>query len=279
MPILTESRQRELVMLLQQLGFENTGDVNWPLLDLALSHPSLDRHHNNDRLEFFGDSVLRLIVAAFLYESYPELSVGELSAIRADLVSDAYLKTLAEAYNFEQIIAVGASARQDPTGLTRRLADAVEAVLGALYLSWPTDGISRLRQWLDPHFQQRTRDILQDPARHNAKAALQELTQRIWGRLPEYRLVKSQSHPPWFEMEVWGLGQRWGSGQGRSKKAAEMAAARIAFKALSKSPPILGASKSDVSKSDVSKSDVSESDVSELDASKSAAPASVKDPT
>jgi hypothetical protein len=81
---------------------------------------------------------------------------------------------------------------------------------------------------------QRVEQWFQDPTRRNPKAALQELTQRWWGILPEYRLVAAQEHPPRFTMEVWGQGQCWGRGEGRSKKAAEMAAAAQAYQYLQK---------------------------------------------
>ncbi len=232
---LPPSRQQALQQLLTRLGFTRVGDVNWELLDLALVHPSLDHDRNNDRLEFFGDAVLRIAATEFLYTAFPDRAVGVLSAIRSDLISDAHLAELADLYGLDRYLAMGPSARHDPKGRTRRLSDAFEAVLGALYLSWqPQEGeaIRRLRTWLDPHLRRRTLEVLQDPTHHNAKAALQELTQGVWGELPTYRLIGSQDHPPHFQVEVWGQDRCWGQGEGRSKKLAEIAAAKQAYLAI-----------------------------------------------
>ncbi len=225
-------RRHALEHLLNRLGFRDPAwleQLRWDLLDQALVHPSLDSQRNNDRLEFLGDSVLRLLATEFLFQSYPHLSVGELTAVRSDLISDAHLAELADLHGLERYLELGSSSQNDLAGRERRLADAFEAVLGSLYLSWGMHTLSRLHPWLDPYFRQRVEQWFQDPTRRNPKAALQELTQRRWGILPEYRLVAAQEHPPRFTMEVWGQGQCWGRGEGRSKKAAEMAAAAQAY--------------------------------------------------
>jgi ribonuclease-3 len=228
-------RRRLLEQLLARLGFKDPTwleQLRWDLLDQALIHPSRDGQRNNDRLEFLGDSVLRILATEFLCQSYPHLSVGELTAIRSDLISDAHLAELADLHGLERYLELGSSCQNDLAGRARRLADAFEALLGSLYLSWGIHTLSRLHPWLDPYFRQRVEQWFQDPTRRNPKAALQELTQRWWGILPEYRLVAAQEHPPRFTMEVWGQGQCWGRGEGRSKKAAEMAAAAQAYQYL-----------------------------------------------
>ncbi|MGY2975124.1 ribonuclease III [Thermostichus sp. MS-CIW-37] len=228
-------RRRALEHLLARLGFRDPAlleQLRWDLLDQALIHPSLDGQRNNDRLELLGDSVLRILVTEFLFQSYPHLSVGELTAIRSDLTSDAYLAELADLHGLDRYLEVGSSSQNDLAGRGRRLADAFEALLGAFYLSWGIYTLPRLHPWLDPYLHRRVEQWFQDPTRRNPKAALQELTQRLWGSLPEYRLVAAQEHPPHFTMEVWGQGRCWGRGEGRSKKAAEMAAAAQAYKHL-----------------------------------------------
>ncbi len=225
-------RRRALEHLLNRLGFKDPAlleQLRWDLLDQALIHPSLDSQRNNDRLELLGDSVLRILATEFLFESYPDLSVGELTAIRSDLISDAHLAELADLHGLERYLELGSSSQKDPAGRDRRLADAFEALLGSFYLSWGIHTLPRLHPWLDPYLRQRVEQWFQDPTRRNPKAALQELTQRLWGDLPEYRLVAAEEHPPHFTMEVWGHGQCWGRGEGRSKKAAEMAAAAEAY--------------------------------------------------
>ncbi|AGY60080.1 ribonuclease III [Gloeobacter kilaueensis] len=213
--------------------------VNWQLLQLALIHPSWADQEggpDNDRLEFLGDEVLRWFASDFLYRTYPNLAVGELSAVRSVLVSDSELARLAEHYGLGAYLLVGRSADGDERGQTTRLADSFEAVIGALYLS--TSDLSLVRPWLLPHLERLSRDVLADPVRGNHKSALQELTQRLAnGELPEYRPVGT---PPPFRYEVWALGQCWGSGEGASKKLAQQAAARLAYEALSSTfPPAL----------------------------------------
>ncbi len=232
---LIPSRRHALEQLLNRLGFQDPAllaKLRWDLLDQALIHPSLDSQRNNDRLELLGDSVLRILATEFLFTSYPDLSVGELTAIRSDLISDAHLAELADLHGLERYLELGSSCQKNPAGRARRLADAFEALLGSLYLSWGIHTLPTLHPWLDPYLQRRVEQWFQDPTRRNPKAALQELTQRLWRGLPEYRLVAAEEHPPHFTMEVWGHGRCWGRGEGRSKKAAEMAAAAEAYRQL-----------------------------------------------
>ncbi|MCA1992282.1 MAG: ribonuclease III, partial [Coleofasciculus sp. S288] len=121
----------------------------------------------------------------------------------------------------------------DAAGETSRLADAFEAVLGALYLS--THTLELIRPWLDPPLQQLADEIRQDPARQNYKDALQEWTQAHYKLLPEYRLKETSlihGDAQRFTAEVWLQGRQLGEGTGRSKKAAEQAAAKQAFLAI-----------------------------------------------
>jgi len=226
-------RQRQLETLIQKLGLPETCPVQWQLLDLALTHPTVSESANYEQLEFVGDAVVRLVAAEVLWENYPECPVGEFAAIRSVLVSDRILAQLAAEYGWEQYLQVSSSAMADRAGQESRLADAFEAVLGALYLS--THTLTLIRPWLDPHFKQLAAEILLDPARLNYKAALQEWTQARLKILPEYRV--SQSNQPHlneerFHAEVWLQGQKLGEGKGRSIKAAEQIAAQVAFSAL-----------------------------------------------
>ena len=126
------------------------------------------------------------------------------------------------------------SATADHVGQESRLADSFEAVLGALYLS--TNNLNLIRPWLDSHFQQLTTEIRLDPARLNYKAALQEWTQAQFKVLPEYRVLEvSQPHRTHerFFAEVWLHEKMLGQGKGRSIKAAEQAAAKVAYSAIS----------------------------------------------
>lgn len=227
-------RQKQLQSLVNRLGLPAQAPVKWRLLDLALTHPTVSTEANYEQLEFMGDAVVRLVAAEVLWETYPNCPVGEYAAIRSVLVSDRILAQLADEYGFELYLLVSGSAASDKAGQETRLADAFEAVLGALYLS--THSMELVRPWLDPHFKNLAAQIRSDPARLNYKAALQEWTQAHFKVLPEYRVQETaQPHGALerFTAEVWLQGRRLGGGTGRSIKAAEQAAAQVAFLALS----------------------------------------------
>ena len=210
-----------------------THAVNWALLDQALTDISTSARYNNQHLEFLGDAVLRLAAAEFLREMYPAMSVGEMAATRSQLVSDRTLTTLAHRYRLDQQLKLSSSAAGDQAGQASRLADAFEAVLGALYLS--THDLSLVRPWLDGELKRLTQVLQQDPARQNYKAALQELTQAHDKQLPDYRVFEiSQEHgdPERFYAEVWYQNKSWGDGKGGSRKQAEQMAAQQALAEL-----------------------------------------------
>jgi ribonuclease III len=228
-------RQQELVRLIVQLGLPGDLKIDWSLLDIALTHPTVGVP-NYEQLEFIGDSVVRLAASEFLWETYPEKSVGDFSAIRKVLVSDRILAQLADGYGFDRYLTLAASAVGDPSGRVSRLADAFEAVLAALYLT--THNLKLIRPWLDPHFQTLATEILQDPARQNYKDALQEWTQAHYKALPEYRVREDAVKIDRFQRfiaEVWFRERHLGTGTGQSKKAAEQAAAKAAFTQLMES--------------------------------------------
>ena len=223
-------RSKQLRQFVQKLGLSEQVPVQWALLDLALTHPSISAETNYEQLEFVGDAVVRIATSEFLYETYPNALVGEFAAIRSVLVSDRILAQLAQIYGLERYLVVSSSAATDMAGETSRLADAFEAVLGALYLS--THTLELIRPWLDPHLQQLAAEIRKDPARQNYKDALQEWTQAHYKLLPEYRLKETSlahNDAQRFTAEVWLQDRRLGEGKGRSKKAAEQAAAKQAF--------------------------------------------------
>ncbi len=230
MPLSYPSRQKQLQSLLQKLGLPEDAPIQWHLLDLALTHSTVSATANYEQLEFVGDAVVRLAASEFLLETYPELPVGEFAAVRSVLVSDRTLAELATDYTLDRYLLVSDSAQKDRLGRESRLADAFEAVLGALYLS--TRNLALIHPWLDPHFNVRITQIRADPARQNYKAALQEWTQHHYKSLPEYRVVESESKagsPDRFRATVWVQGECVAEGSGRSIKAAEQAAAQSAF--------------------------------------------------
>ncbi|MGR3273553.1 ribonuclease III [Acaryochloris marina NIES-2412] len=236
-------RQRQLEKLVLRLGLPGNAPIRWELLDLALTHPSASGQANYEQLEFVGDSVVRLIAALLLQTENAQGAVGEWSAIRSVLVSDRHLATLAANYGLDRFLLLGPSTMNDHRGEDSRLADAFEAVLGALYLS--TGDLSLIQPWLQAPLQHKAEQVRTDPAYQNYKAALQQWTQAVYQQLPEYRV---QEHPPSsqhpnkvmderFTAEVWLQEQLLGVGKGHSIKAAEKAAAQMAFLKLQSPVP------------------------------------------
>lgn len=223
-------RHKQLQTLVQKLGLQDLTHVNWSLLNLALTHPSVSKEKNYQQLEFVGDAVVRLAAAEVLLETYPDAEVGEFAAVRSMMVSDRTLAEFAESYGLERYLIISNNALADKAGKVSRLADTFEAVLGALYLS--TQTMALIRSWLDPLLQDKAAEIRQDPARQNYKDALQEWSQAQYKLLPEYRVeevVKVDNQEERFTAEVWLKDRKLGTGMGRSKKAAEQAAAKEAF--------------------------------------------------
>jgi ribonuclease III len=252
MAAIAPHRQKDLSKLLNRLGIHTLERINWQLLDQALVHPSFSATYNNDRLEFIGDTILRLAVTMFLHENYSDSSLGQLAALRSHLVSDITLAAIAQIYDLDQFLIMTTSARIDQKAVRSRLADGLEALLAALYLS--TTDLSLVRSWLDAHLERTIQTLLATPAMGNYKVALQELTQGKWKVLPEYRTVsvsldanatqdpalklsetKVTPKAEFFATEVWLQGQCWGQGQGTSIKASQQAAAAIALAAITES--------------------------------------------
>ena len=221
-------RIKQLKKLIQKLGLPETVVVNWDLLDLALTHPSISAKKNYQQLEFVGDAVVRLAAAEVLLETYPDEPVGEFAAIRSILVSDRVLAEIAAIFGIERYLLIGANTLGNPAGRQSWLADAFEAILGALYLS--TNNMELVRPWLDEILTKKAAEIRLDPARQNYKDALQEWTQGKYKLLPQYRVRENpKSDRDRFTAEVWLNGDCLGAGKGRSKKLAEQAAAKQAF--------------------------------------------------
>jgi len=229
---ITDPRRRiELQKLLKKLGLTDLSKVNWTLLNLALTHPSVSQKDNYEQLEFVGDAVVRLIAAELLKETYPDLPVGEYAAIRSVIVSDRFLFEISEQYGIENYLLIAPNVRGDKMGRVSRLADAFEAVLGALYESTKT--MELIRYWLDPILAEKAAQVHADPARQNYKDALQEWTQRVYKSLPtyvveEHKLTKGEDNER-FIAKVWLKDKLLGEGKGATKKASHQAAAKQAF--------------------------------------------------
>ncbi|MCS7030236.1 MAG: putative dsRNA-binding protein [Gloeomargarita sp. SKYG116] len=225
MVLVGSQRQQQLHKLLQRLGVDPQG-VDWVLLDQALTHPSFDPQRHYEALEFVGDGVLRLLAADFLWQHYPGQSVGEYTALRSVLVSNRLLRHIAQGYGLAELVLVGQ--RLGTPGLW--LADVLEAVTGAIYLS--KRELTALQPGFYPYWRQEAERVRRDPARLNYKNALQEWTQAHYRSLPIYQTEALVGTPERFMARVYVQDQLVGVGQGESVKAAQQAAAREAWGAL-----------------------------------------------
>ena len=204
------------------------------LLDTALTHPSWLTEDSGavsyDRLEFLGDAALGLIVADHLYRAFPEEAEGQLSRRKHAVIAGDVLSQTAESLGIADLVLVGKGVRSPGAPLHASvLENAFEALLGAVYL----DGGVRAAQELCQRVLGERLALLVPPE-PDPKGRLQELTQGRNGVLPEYRIVSAtgEPHDRTFSAEVLLSDRVAGRGTGRSKQAAEKAAAAAALAAL-----------------------------------------------
>lgn len=215
--------------LIERLGL----DIDPDLLAPALVHRSWCAEHagheSNERLEFLGDSVLGLAVTDHIYRTHEELPEGDLTDIRKTVVSSVALADVAESLGVGEHLLLGkgeelSGGRQKPS----ILADAMEAIIGAVYLAEGAEASSALvLRILGP----RLATARADGADH--KSRLQELAAHRFGTPPRYEVqATGPDHARTFYVTVTIDGEPHGTGVGRSKKQAEQLAARHAVAAL-----------------------------------------------
>jgi ribonuclease III len=213
---------------------------NPALLDLALTHRSYayenDVTETNERLEFLGDAILNLCVTDLLYARFPTHLEGDLAKLRASLVSEPALAMVAGELDLGQSIRLGRGESQsggrDKPSIK---ADALEAVLGAVYLD---GGITAIRKLVKRLFGSRIEAAAGKEIPKDAKTRLQEIVTRAHGLLPRYRVTGSgPDHAKQFHAEVFVNDEFCGAGDGRSKKEAEQAAAAQALELLEPKDP------------------------------------------
>ncbi|MBI4064323.1 MAG: ribonuclease III [Elusimicrobia bacterium] len=209
---------------------------NPDLLDLALTHSSYssDRKdpNSNERLEFLGDSVFNMLIAEYLYTKFSRADEGKLSKLKSMLVAKKSLLELAEYLNLEKYLKIGSNeTREIRDSMAREheniMANAAEAVIGALYLE---AGLETCRdliigQWIS----KKKRLVIRD-----YKSRLQEVIQKTYKKVPEYRVQRSwgPEHFKTFEVEACFEGKILGRGVGKNKKEAEQVAAKGALRSL-----------------------------------------------
>lgn len=200
------------------------------LLKRALTHPSLAKKENNQRLEFLGDAVLGMVVARIIYDLFPGEQEGELARRQAALVRGETLTQAARDIGLGDALKVATSevqsgGRDNPSNLE----DAFEALIGAIYLD---GGIAAVESFIAPRWSKLAKSAASAPK--DAKTALQEWAQGKGLPLPVYTLIETigSAHAPVFTMEVRVVNHEAVTAKAPSKRAAEQMAAAILLERL-----------------------------------------------
>ncbi len=210
---------------------------NRALLIEALTHRSYVNEHpdegvrDNERLEFLGDAVLQLVVSADLFRRFPDWPEGRLTELRTALIRGERLAAWAEAIELGRWLRLGKGETEGARTRPSVLADAFEALLGALYLDGGLPAVERLMEQLLPAA---VDQALQDLAWHDPKGRLQHWSQTVRGQTPVYRVVAVEGppHAARFTVQVLIGDEVVGEGQGTSKREATREAARNALRRL-----------------------------------------------
>jgi ribonuclease III len=225
-------REKELQEVEKKL---ETSFINKSLLNQAFVHSSYGHENNipdNERLEFLGDAVLKLVVSEYIYHKFPDRAEGDLTKIRAAVISDETLARIGRDQSLGNYLLLSSNERR--TGGTRKksnLANTFEALIGAVFID---SGIGKSRNFIIEALRAEIEKSSRKGYIIDYKSALQEYSQKRKWQLPFYRVIKETGpkHRRVFWMEVKIKGKKYGTGRGRNKKEAEQRAATQALKAL-----------------------------------------------
>ena len=194
----------------------------------AFTHSSENKIKNYEKLEFFGDAVLRLAASNFIEKRYPQMSVGERSELRAQIVSDEWLTKLGEKIDIEKLIIKGPKALGDENSRNTIIGEATEALIGAVYKCF--NSIQEINLWLDDIWEEDSEIFLKAPYKFKSKTILQEWCQSKGIDLPVYEIIevsKKNGDPKRFSCNIFIEGLKESSAFGKSHKQAEANAARF----------------------------------------------------
>ena len=209
---------------------------NNEFLVTSLSHRSYvnsqrsdKKMESNERLEFLGDAVLNIVVTDYLFREYPDREEGRMSKMKSLVVSSKVLGLCAEAWKLGEFILLSRS--EEKSGGRKRLsilADAYEAVIGAVYLD---GGLEAARKLIHSSLMEIMDEVLDDEELANYKSKLLEYTQSRGLGIPGYEVLQESGpeHQKSFVVGVFVQNREWGRGSGNSKKSAEQAGARAAL--------------------------------------------------
>ena len=205
------------------------------ILQTALTHSSVTfentestKIQNYERLEFLGDSVLKLTMSDILYKKYPDYNEGRMTKIRGIVVADNILAKIGRKIGLQNLILVGKSEKKDHgQDKDSIIACAMEAVMGAIYLSC---GLEKAMDYINYIYNAVVEKVDKNLEIYNAKAVLQEYTQGKNKDLPEYKLVeeKGSDHKKTFFYEIIYHSEILAKGSGKTKRDAQQDAAKSA---------------------------------------------------
>lgn len=218
------------------LKFKNIKILNQAFVHTSYTNENnLDVHLSYEKLEFYGDAVLKLVISDFLYNYFVDYSEGELTKLRAEIVSDKNIFEYAKKLGFEELIILGKNEKKQGGAKKESIiACAFEALLGAIFIEYKQKGYQKAYEFLKDNFYQDILDVEKNICFLNPKAILQEYTQSINHQLPEYILIKEtgKEHKKEFFVEVKFQGEIIGEGSANSIKKAQIQAAFAAIKKL-----------------------------------------------
>ena len=196
------------------------------IINEALTHSSFHKEINHEKLEFFGDAVLRLSASQFIDNNFQNMSVGKRSELRAQIVSDEWLMEFGKKIGLDRVIIFGPKAMGDSYSKNTIIAEITEAFIGALYKCF--NSILEINLWLDQYWIKDSDLILAAPYKFNAKSKLQEWCQSKSIDLPTYKISeisKIHGDQKRFLCELYIEGELYASSYGQSHKKAEKNAA------------------------------------------------------
>jgi ribonuclease-3 len=200
-------------------------------LQTALTHRSYQNSRENyELLEFLGDSIVNFLVVSFLVENYPHYKEGVLASIKAYLVSEEFLASIAEGLELDKYVRISGKRKTVSSSV---LSDLFEALLGAIYMDSGGDMNSLKKLFLE-RYEEKMKEVIEKEAyKKDYKTLLQELTQGRWKDRPIYRVVSvsGKEHEKVFEVECQ-IREYRAIGRGRNKKEAQQEAAKRVYEML-----------------------------------------------
>ena len=218
----------------KEIGYEFK---NKQLLETALTHTSYayeNKKQSNEKLEFLGDSILEFVSSEYIYHNYPKLKEGEMTKVRASVVCEDSLQKIAKMHNFSDFLYLGKSERTSQKEVRPAImADSIEAVIAAIFLD---GGLEEAKKFILNNLAKPIENATKNIGQKDYKTVLQEVLQKNGNVDIEYVIVdeKGPDHEKVFTAEVIFNNKILATGEGKSKKQAEMEAAQKALENIKK---------------------------------------------